>query len=68
METKLKVEGMHCRSCEMLITDALSELEGVKKAKVNHRSGEVAVDFDDSKIKKEAIINTIKNEGYKVIR
>jgi len=67
METiKLNVEGMHCPSCEILISDELKELDGVKNAKVNHKSGITEVEFDSSKTTKEQIIETIKKEGYKV--
>ncbi len=64
MKTKLNVKGMHCKSCEMLIKDALQD-EGVK-ANVNVSKAEVNVDFDDSKIKLEKIKSIIKKEGYKV--
>ena len=63
---KLNVEGMHCPSCEILISDELKELDGIKSAKVNHVQGTAEVEFDDSKINKEKIIETIKKEGYKV--
>lgn len=63
---KLNIEGMHCPSCEILITDELKELDGVKKAKVNHKSGIAEVEFDASKTTKDQIIETIKKEGYKV--
>ena len=57
---------MHCKSCEMLITDALNEKDGIKQISINHRSGTADVEFDETKIKKEEIIETIKKEGYKV--
>jgi len=63
---KLNVEGMHCPSCEILISDELKELEGVQKVKVDHESGYAEVEFDNSKIDKRIIIETIKKEGYKV--
>ncbi len=63
---KLNVEGMHCPSCEILISDALNELDGVTNAKLDHKSGTAEVEFDNSKIKKEDIIEVIKKEGYKV--
>ena len=65
---KLSVEGMHCSSCELLITDSLKELDGVKNIKVDYKLGIVEVEFDSSKTKKEAIIEVIKKEGYKVRR
>ena len=64
MKTKLNVKGMHCKSCEMLINDALQD-EGVK-SQVNVKKGEVVVDFDESKIKLEKIKSIIKKEGYNV--
>lgn len=67
METiKLNIEGMHCPSCETLIIDELKELNGVKKAKIDHKSGIADIEFDSSKTTKEQIIETIKKEGYKV--
>lgn len=63
---KLNVEGMHCGSCEMLIKDSLEETDGVEKIEVSHKSGEVNVDFDDSKVSANKIKDIIKNEGYKV--
>jgi copper chaperone len=68
MNIQLKTEGMHCGSCEILVKDALEELDGINKAEVSHESGIVKVDFDDSKVPKEKIIETIKGEGYKVRR
>ncbi len=63
---KLNVEGMHCPSCEILISDELKELDGITKVKIDHKSGLADIEFDDSKINKEKIIETIKKEGYKV--
>jgi copper chaperone CopZ len=65
-EIKLNVEGMHCSSCEILISDELKELNGVKDVVVNHKSGSVNVKFDQSKTNKHDIIEVIKKEGYKV--
>jgi len=61
---KLNIDGMHCKSCEMLIGDALQELGA--KAKVTQGSAEV--EFDGSKLKKEDIVEAIKKEGFKVRR
>ena len=63
---KLNVEGMHCGSCEMLIQDSLDETDGIEKAEVSHKSGEVNVDFDDSKVSANKIKDIIKDEGYSV--
>ena len=65
-EIKLNVEGMHCPSCEILISDELKELAGVKDVKVDHKLGTVNVKFDQSKTNKKDILDVIKKEGYKV--
>mgnify|MGYP001612959483 FL=1 len=62
----LKVTGMHCKSCEMLIADALEEA-GVSSAKVDSKTGTAVIEFDEKKIKIEKIKKVIEAEGYKVI-
>jgi len=61
----LKVSGMHCKSCEVLLKDALVEL-GVKECSADHVSGRVVVVFDESKLDIGRIAGVIKKEGYKV--
>ncbi len=63
---KLKTKGMHCQSCEMLVVDALEELDGVKKAEASFKTGMVSVDFDESKLSKSKIESVIKSEGYSI--
>jgi copper chaperone CopZ len=65
-KTIIKVAGMHCPSCEMLIADVLGD-ESVK-AKADYKKGEVAVDFDEKKITPDKIKKLIeKDAGYKVV-
>lgn len=61
---KLKIEGMHCTSCAMNIDFDLEDL-GVKSAKTNYAKQETEVEFDEEKIKPQAIIDQIKKTGYK---
>ncbi|HEY5775093.1 MAG TPA: heavy metal-associated domain-containing protein, partial [Xanthomonadales bacterium] len=42
--TLLKIEGMHCASCQRPIEKALRETPGVKDVSVNLASREVTVD------------------------
>jgi copper chaperone CopZ len=63
---KLKVKGMHCKSCEMLIKDSLSELKGVSDTRVDHKQGYVIVEFDENMASIADIKKIIKNEGYEV--
>lgn len=61
---KLKIGGMHCTSCAMNIDFALEDL-GVKSAKTNYAKQETEVEFDEGRIKPQAIIEEIKKTGYK---
>ena len=61
---KLKIKGMHCPSCEMLIKDALEEI-GVKSSKIDSKTGQAEIEFDEIKISLEEIKKTIEKGGYK---
>jgi len=63
---KLKIGGMHCTSCVMLIEGDLEDCEGVKCANCNYAKGECTIETDE-KIDLETIKNIIKNDGYSVL-
>lgn len=62
----LTVEDIHCKSCKMLITDAVQEA-GARNVNVQidekKQIGTVACDYAGDIMN---IINAIKKEGYKV--
>ncbi len=65
MERKnLSIKGMHCRSCEMLITDSVMEMDGVNKVKVDHAKGSGEVEFDPRKTDIKKIMRVVKEQGY----
>ena len=66
MEKTLKVTGMHCKSCEMLLNDSLSEIKGVEKVSADSQKGTVTLKYSDESII-ESVKNTIKKEGYTVV-
>jgi len=63
---KIQTKGMHCPSCEMLVTDELNDQKGVVKSKADHKTGIVEVEFDETKINLNKIKEIIKQEGYNV--
>lgn len=65
-KVEIKVDGMHCSSCGMLIADALEDL-GVESTKADSIKGTVNVEFDEQKLSLNEIKTVIKEEGYKVI-
>lgn len=65
MRQELRVEGMHCRSCEFLLEEILAEADVIAKA--SHEKGLVKLEFDETKISVDDIKKMIIDEGYKVI-
>lgn len=66
MEKTLKVEGMMCMHCEGRVKKCLEAMEGVKEAIVSHEAGTATV-ISDTEISTELLVNTIEEQGYKVI-
>lgn len=60
----LKLTGMHCTSCSILIDTVLEELPGVRSAKTSYVNQKVEVEFDESQVKIPQLLSTIKSEGY----
>jgi len=44
---KLKIEGMHCDGCASTVAMGLQDVEGVRKADVDARTGIATVVIDD---------------------
>jgi copper chaperone len=57
---------MHCKSCEMLVKDSVTEIDGVNGVDVSLTKKTVTVDYDEKKLKDTAIVKAIESEGYKV--
>ncbi len=64
MKKELIVKDMHCTSCSKLIEDAVMKLKGVRGIKVSYVNEKAEVNFDESKLKLDEIINTINELGY----
>lgn len=63
--TTVPIKGMHCRSCELLISDELMQIKGVHDVEVKYNSGCAKVHHKKS-IDKSAFIQAVKNAGYTV--
>lgn len=64
-EKTIKVGGMHCKSCEMLVNEDLSEIDGVKAVKSDHKAGTVTIAYERQP-DMERIKKAIADLGYKV--
>ncbi len=60
-KTELKIEGMHCVSCERTIENALKKVKGVEEVRVSFVSNEAHVVGSAST---DALIKAVKSTGY----
>ena len=58
------ITGMHCASCEQLITANVGDLPGVSQVKVNYAEGKADITADTSIVTTDTIVETIKKLGY----
>ena len=66
-KTKLKIGGMSCQHCVKTVTDALTELPGVRRTKVNLRKGEAVVHFDESRVDVANLTEAITTAGFETL-
>lgn len=58
------INGMHCASCASLITKGIGKLPGVKSANVNYAAARAQVEYDESALSQQQVIDRIKSLGY----
>lgn len=64
----LKIKGMHCSSCSVLIDKVIGKEEGVVSIKTSFAAEKTAVELDEAKISLEKIDTLINKLGYDLIR
>lgn len=64
-KVKLKIHGMHCASCEVLIERKFKKLAGIEKVHVNHASGRAEIIYSQEP-NIHQLNNLIKEDGYYV--
>jgi len=60
----LSIKGMHCKSCSMIVKEALMDTQGVKDADVELLKEKATVNFDDKIANEKQLIDAINKEGY----
>src|SRR6202140_3712893 len=64
---QLKIDGMHCANCEVLIERRLTKIAGVRRAKVSHVTGRAEINcYGDLDI--TVVQRAIADDGYTVSR
>jgi copper ion binding protein len=67
-KVELNIKGMHCKSCVVLVKEALTDVKGVKNADVDLQKNKAVVEFDEKLVKEKQLIDAIEKEGYKVVK
>jgi copper chaperone CopZ len=67
-KVELKIKGMHCKSCVILVKEALTDVKGVKEASVDLQKNNAIVEFDEKLVKEKQLVDAIEKERYKVVK
>ena len=60
----LKIDGMHCASCEKLISEELKETVGVSDIFVSAKNGQAELMLDTGLTPVDTVIDAVKRAGY----
>ncbi len=63
----LKVQGMHCAACAILIDKTLEKTQGIVKASANYGSERLSLEYDPSVINIQQIGTILNKIGYSLV-
>ena len=61
---KFTVTGMTCSACSSRVEKTVSQLEGMEKASVNLLTNSMQVDYDETKLSSQDIVDAVIGAGY----
>lgn len=64
MKKKFDIQGMTCSACSSHVEKTVSKLDGVKSCAVSLMTNTMLVEYDDSTIAADGIIDAVKKSGY----
>jgi copper ion binding protein len=64
LKKTFRVSDMHCSNCAMKIESLEDDLPGVKSVNASYQKGKVVVEFDETRLTTEDIIQAIIKLGY----
>ena len=63
-ETTLKIGGMSCQHCVMIVKKSLDAIKGVSFAEV--AIGTAKVVYDNTVTDRDTLVHSVRNSGYKI--
>ena len=67
MHESLRIEGMDCPTCAIVIEHALGRLDGVLEAKVSYAAERLRLEYDSEKSSHRAVVRRIEALGYRIL-
>lgn len=58
------IQGMHCRSCELLLENNIAKISGVERVRVDHKKGIAQVEYSHEPASDEPIARAVRDAGY----
>ena len=59
----IKIEGMSCSHCVLAVTEALTEVEGVRDVRIDLERGEASFE-DDPSVDLDTVKKAVRKAGY----
>lgn len=66
-KTRLEIRGMMGEHCRRLVTKTLKGLDGISDVAVDLKSGQAAVDYDETKVRFKDMEKAVEEQGYNVV-
>ena len=64
MKGKYRVTGMSCAACSARVQRVTQALDGVNSSNVNLLAGTMEIDYDETRLTPEKIVQAVKDAGY----
>jgi copper chaperone CopZ len=64
LKKTLKISDMHCANCAMMIESIEDDLPGVRRVSASYTRSQVVVEFDETRLDLQTIIQAIRSKGY----
>lgn len=62
-----KIPDMSCTNCAMKIESLEDDLDGVKEVNASYHKLEMVIEYDETKLNDDQIINAVKKKGYTAV-
>ena len=60
----IKIKGMGCQNCVNAVMESLSEIDGINKVNVSLENACAEVEYDESKVSTDKMLEVIKKLEY----